>query len=118
MRFLKNIKYWFMYRFHPKHQYHIVKTGLKPGYYDIDIRMERAMISLLIEFVEQELPHNQFYDQTRFNEIIKLYNYFKPLIDTERRIQDFNTTNEYAEAFNELTENLKRLVELRVLMWT
>lgn len=45
---------WFMYRVVPKHQYHMIDTGMKPAYYDISIRMEAALVKLVIDFVELE----------------------------------------------------------------
>jgi len=51
----RNIKYFFRYRFTDK--YHIVDTKLKPGYYDIDMRMLHANFSLLVDYVEVELAH-------------------------------------------------------------
>jgi hypothetical protein len=37
-------------------KYHVVKTDLKPGYYDIDTRLVHANFSLLCEYVEKEKP--------------------------------------------------------------
>jgi hypothetical protein len=42
------------YRLHPGHRYHVVRTGLKPGYYDIDTIMLHANMELLRRFVEDE----------------------------------------------------------------
>ena len=55
-RKLKDVKRWFQHRLHPSYRYHIVNTGLKPNYYDIDTRMLHACFSLLVEYVETELP--------------------------------------------------------------
>ena len=54
-RFFSDIYYWFVYRFHPKHQYHVVSTGLPPGYFDTDHRMFHCCFNLLKEYVEFEL---------------------------------------------------------------
>lgn len=53
--FFKDIKYWFMYRFHPKHKYHLVDTKLLPGYYDADYRMLHVCFSLLVDYVNLEI---------------------------------------------------------------
>lgn len=37
-------------------RYHVVKTGLKPGYHDCDERLLHASFSLLVDYVEKELP--------------------------------------------------------------
>lgn len=48
------IYWWFNHRYNPNHQYNVVKTGLKPGYYDTDSRMEHACFYLLEEFLKEE----------------------------------------------------------------
>lgn len=52
---IKDLKWKVYHRFHPEHRYNIVKTELKPGYYDIDTRMMYACFALLVEYVEKEL---------------------------------------------------------------
>ena len=37
-------------------RYHVVNCGLKPGYYDDDTRMLHACFSILVDYVEHELP--------------------------------------------------------------
>jgi len=54
MNKLQKLKYWFMYRFTRKHQYHIIRTDLLPAYYDIDTLMEAAIVSLLKRYIEVE----------------------------------------------------------------
>lgn len=51
---LKDFKWWFIWRFHPEHQYNVVKIDLKSGYYNVDTRMLHACFSLLVEFIEKE----------------------------------------------------------------
>lgn len=48
-----DIRSWIRYRLFDK--YHIVKTGLKPGYYDADTRILHANMNLLKDYVEVEL---------------------------------------------------------------
>lgn len=47
---LTNLKWAILHRFHPKHQYHLVKTGLKPGYYDADTQILHAMFKTVSDF--------------------------------------------------------------------
>lgn len=54
-RRLKDIKYWFLYRFHPCHRYHVVDSGLGYGYHDKRETMLHAMFNLLVDYVEVEL---------------------------------------------------------------
>jgi len=48
----QDVKFWIRYRTTEK--YHIVNTGLKPGYYDTDNILTAAMWALLVDFVEVE----------------------------------------------------------------
>ena len=48
---IKNIKWYILYRISPKHRYHVVRTGRKPGYCDPDIQMIHCAFELLKEFV-------------------------------------------------------------------
>lgn len=53
-RWLRDPFYPLLYRFHPKYQFHIVRTGLKPGYADQDVRMMHAMFALLLDHIEED----------------------------------------------------------------
>jgi hypothetical protein len=50
----RDFVFWFLYRLHPEHRYHVVRTGLRPGYWEIEDRMLHAMFSLLLEHVDAE----------------------------------------------------------------
>lgn len=47
-----DVRYWIRCRVFDK--YHIIRTGLKPGYADCDVRMLHGMFNLLVDFVEVE----------------------------------------------------------------
>lgn len=47
--------YWVKYR--TVHKYHIVDSGLQPGYYDISEVMLHANFNMLVEYVENECAH-------------------------------------------------------------
>ena len=47
-------KLWVWYRIHPGHRYHVVNTGLEPGYYDVDTIMLHACMTLLCRYIEDE----------------------------------------------------------------
>lgn len=53
---LQRVKWWVLHRIHPQYRYHIVKTGLKPGYYDPDIRILHTCMNIFKEFVEVAGP--------------------------------------------------------------
>lgn len=54
-RRLSDIKYWFLYR--TTHKYHIIDSGLPPGYHSIDNLMLNANFNMLKDFVEVETAH-------------------------------------------------------------
>lgn len=49
---LGQIKWWFLFR--TIHRYHVIKTGLKPDFYEIDTRMLHGCFTLLQEHAEGE----------------------------------------------------------------
>ena len=58
---VKDIYWWFLHRLHPKHQYHRVKTGLRPGYYDPCVRILAGIFDEAATFVaHQEDEANEF----------------------------------------------------------
>lgn len=46
--------WWVKYRLLPKHQHHIVRTGLDPNYYDQDTLMLHACMACLGSYIEEE----------------------------------------------------------------
>jgi len=51
--------HWFKHRFIKKHKYNVIYTGLKPGYYDCDIRIVYGVFKPFEEFMEFQLsPHS------------------------------------------------------------
>jgi len=55
IRPISNIPYWFRVRFFDR--YHIINTGLPPGYADMDTRLLHGMFNMLVDFVEIEKAH-------------------------------------------------------------
>lgn len=53
---VKRVTDWIKYRTYKR--YHIVDTGLEPGYYDTDTKMFHACFNMLKEFVEVEKAHH------------------------------------------------------------
>lgn len=52
--FFEDLPWLFKWRFQRKHQYNILRTGLRPGYYDPDIRILYAVMEQVSEFVARE----------------------------------------------------------------
>lgn len=59
-RQINDIKYWVLYRTKSAHKYHLIDTGLKPNYYEIDTRMLHGMFNLLKNFCEYESAHHDW----------------------------------------------------------
>lgn len=51
---IRDAYWWVMHRVSPRHRYHVIRTGLKPGYYDTDTQILHGCMNLLVEFVERE----------------------------------------------------------------
>lgn len=49
-----NAKWWLQYRLNPRHKYHLIDTGLEPGYHDADYLMLHGCFALLCRYVEKE----------------------------------------------------------------
>lgn len=49
---IDNWVWWLKYRFHPAHRYHIVDSGLPPGYVDPDELILHVCMNILKQFVE------------------------------------------------------------------
>jgi hypothetical protein len=46
--------YWYLqHRFNPRHQYHKINTGFKPGYYDPSISVPAALFETTSHFIEK-----------------------------------------------------------------
>ena len=52
-RFLKDAYWAVRHRVWPRDRYHVVRTGLPPGYYDQDYRMLYACFALLESYVKE-----------------------------------------------------------------
>lgn len=51
---IRDAYWWVRHRIDPNHRYHVLPTGLKPGYYDIDTLMLHGCMKLLERYVEDE----------------------------------------------------------------
>lgn len=51
---IDNAIWWVAHRIIPRYRFHMVPTGLKPEYHDVDSRMEGALFELLKFHVEEE----------------------------------------------------------------
>lgn len=105
-----NVKWWLFHRFHPKHRYHVINTGLGYGWRDRDVVMEQLIVKLLIDFVELEEPYEDWDVNASNNtaELVRL-----------KEIYDFFKTNDHFDlGYDDLTSWLVEIVQLRGIMWT
>ena len=86
-RFFHNLKWKILHRYYPRHQYHIVRTRLEPGYYDPDTQIFEATFALLCEYVEKNIkwqtinwesdePHSEAWKE--MNELVHWYKEIYP----------------------------------------
>lgn len=43
---------WFLYRLHPKRRYHVINTGLRPGWHDEDTMILHGCMAMLRRYIE------------------------------------------------------------------
>ena len=133
-RFFRDIKCWFLYRFHPKHRYNLVDTGLPPGYYDKDYLMLHACFHLLKTFVEGELGGIEkldYWDTVSFKvsgccskkELDALRKRDKEIKDlylwwNKRVNREVGTWKDEVKHNDEDEKMLCRLMKIRLFLWT
>ena len=129
-------KYWWL-RWRTCDKYHVVNTGLEPGYYDKDFQMQCAMMSLLEDYVEKELPaiscdkyntpqeagiahldweiglQDSPSQAEAAKEVKQIYLWWK-----EHKERIYEDDYELPSVDEELTEMLVRLVRIRRCLWT
>lgn len=66
---LKRIKWKIYHRFIPRYQYNIIRTSLKPGYYDPDMRILYAVMDIASKFVEDTKDTIDWNDNQRLQEV-------------------------------------------------
>ena len=131
--FCSDISYWFKYRFIKSHQYHIVRTKLTPGYYDVDEIMFQSCFTLLGRFVEEELgtqEHEDSYRGYRLHSTVEQektaidlwywFNYELPALESFelKNIRAFNELYGYYYIQNLKQTKLEELIKIRRSLWT
>lgn len=114
-----------IHRWHPKHQYNVVRIkSLEPGYYDPDIRMLHACFDMYVEWfryntIEAELMNKESIDGNNpgmWDEMMELYKWWtveKP----ERDRAEFITWESNEEHEEKEDEMLIRLMKIRRHIW-
>ena len=126
------------YRTMRRHQYHIVRTDLSPGFYDIDEVMFRACFALLRRYVEHELGTKNWYPEDpscmyrgyrvhaeggNDEKAIDLWLWYRDDLPALLREDDadpaaFSAAHGIDYIENLKSEKLNRLLHLRRRLWT
>lgn len=129
--------WWFRYRFCRKHQYHIIRTELKPTYWDCDTRIIHGAFTPFQHFMDniyedkghvmwdyskqepEEYISQEYIDERKalWKEMETLYIWW-----TTRDLREHDLDNDWTpegdEAFRkEENEMLKRLIDIRECLW-
>ncbi len=109
---LKDAKYWFLYRFHPKHKYNTIVFD-EPGYYDPSYAVLHAPFVVFTEFMDRIyagkshvmwVPEEGWEEQfegekerlvNRWIEMEELYNWWNKIRPTRREDWEAENPNPY-----------------------
>lgn len=50
---ISNARWWFQYRFNPRHKYNVIYTDLEPGYYEPDTLILHGCMAMLARYIEE-----------------------------------------------------------------
>jgi len=109
--------WWFIHRFHPSHKYHLVDTGLKPGYHDPDIRIMHAIFSEAERFVEDNITFWGYDEEHRkawdiLTEAVSWWQANKPVNG------DFESWSDEDKALQDKAEeHMLAIISIRGYMW-
>jgi hypothetical protein len=59
-RRLSDLKWFVLHRFHPRYRYHVIRTGLPPGYSDERETLLHVSFNILKQFYERQIGPNGF----------------------------------------------------------
>lgn len=138
---LKELKWWILYRVHPKYRYHVLKyRNIKPGWHDVDYKMLHACFDLFLDFIEKEdglkdlkyqytwlendeedwtymtkEEREEFHKKNKeiYEEALYLYNWWTKVYPANKGEIYTDST-----AYDDETEHLIRLIKLRKCFWT
>lgn len=115
----RDLLWWIKYR--TTHRFHVIKLNtLHPGWWDTDSRLLHASFALLENYIERERPFHIIDWDTgdencdNANTIHELYLWWKRY----KTLDDASTIEEENERYQVETDNLVRLMKLRMLLWT
>jgi hypothetical protein len=122
IKYASGVRYKFMYRFIPKHQYHIIRTGLELGYHDYDSRILHGCMTLLVEYFEEAQEHQSISDLSEAYEIYLYWKIVRP--EKEKSANTGKSAGRFALASTiqkEIEEAddimMARLISIRGSLW-
>lgn len=117
---LDRAKWWVFHRFHPKHRYHMLNTGLGYGWRDRRVVLPHVMVNLLVDFVEKEKPFEWFDTEASGNaaEWAKLRDIYDRCKAWQAKPHSFVSFEQRKLDEAELTELLIDIVKIRSILWT
>lgn len=103
--------YWKLnHRYNPKHQYHIIKLDVEPGYMDPDIRIELAIFKEVSDFYVGTKELINWDDKPHVLEILeRAHNFYQKNKDSYDNLKD--------EKEKIKTELLKQIIDIRHHLW-
>jgi hypothetical protein len=147
-RKIKNARYWFLYRLHPRHQYHILRLG-KPGYSDPRHQLIWAVMRMVERYVGELKAYESTKDKTvreiaeaqieaykeyewydpdaehfwinHYTSLIDLWEWWESVRDHDDLDIDFEYNGHDKNSpvwYEEVDRRLKQAIDLRLGMWT
>jgi len=119
---LRDAMWYILHRIHPKHRYHMVDSGLKPGYYDPDTLMMHSAFKLLSDFINSSIK-DQIIDwdadeshQKAWIELMALNTWW--VYERPDREDKFDRTHEWPDieplsVFDKETQNDPNVIQYR-----
>lgn len=106
----------FKHRFIPKHKYHILRTGLKPGYHDPDTQMLYSWMKLNKEFIDgtsDTIDWEQDSQKEIYSDIFKVYEWWE---NYEIRLKEIDNSYDNMDDMVEMEFNEKKVMVHRSSM--
>lgn len=123
-----DIKWWFLHRFHPKYRYHLIDTGLEPGYYYPREQILYGTMALVTKFYadapinwfateeHQEIAQTLAYISHEWLRYVKLKDQIENMWADES--YDYSAIEAaQAENHDRAEELLKLVAEIRLYLW-
>lgn len=110
LQFMREYYWKVLHRLHPKHRYHVVKTGLRPDYYDPDIRIAAAILKEAHDYYGE-------YSWIESHEDV-VVSVLRRAFHTYENLKNLNTISLYETLQSEETNKLLHdIIDIKRAMW-